>query len=186
VQKHSVTFVYGNGNPNHSVQIENGKPVSTPEYPEKENYLFRGWYTDSALESKYGFSKAITQNLTLYAKYEIDAISLTNQITTDTIKGVVKVYNKNYNSFFNFETASFTSQGSGFCFHIQDGHYYILTNCHVTIKKDGYDKQKFTIEDYQGKTYDGYLLKSENKTMNAIPLSMTSLVFTLTPMPLPM
>ena len=167
-QTHSVTFVYNNGETDHRVPIENGKTVATPEDPEKENYLFRGWYTDSAFESKYDFSKAVTRNLTLYAKYEIDATSLTNQISTDTIKGVVKIYNKSYNSFFGFESTSTTSQGSGFCFHIQDGYYYILTNCHVAVKENGYDNQKFTIEDYQGKTYEGYLFRSANKTMNAI------------------
>ena len=166
--KHSVTFVANNGTPDNAVLIENGKTVATPADPEKENYLFRGWYTDSALTRKYDFSKPVKKSLTLYAKYEIDATTLTNKISTDTIKGVVKIYNKSYNSFLGFETEYSTGQGSGFCFHIQDGNYYVLTNCHVAIKKDGYDKQKFTIEDYQGKTYEGYLLKNPNKAMSAI------------------
>jgi len=166
--RHSITFVPNNGAPNTSVRIENGKTVATPADPEKENYLFRGWYTDSAFTNRYDFAKPVTKSLILYAKYEIDAITLTNKISTDTIKGVVKIYNKSYNSFLGFETASATSQGSGFCFHIQDGYYYILTNCHVAIKKDGYDNQKFTVEDYQGRTYEGYLMKSANKNVNAI------------------
>jgi len=167
-QKFQVTFVYDNDTPDKTVLIEKGKTVATPADPEKENYLFRGWYTDSACTHRYDFARSVTKDLTLYAKYEIDAITLTNKITTDTVTGVVKVYNKNYNSFLGFETASATSQGSGFCFHIQDGCYYILTNCHVAVKKAGYDHQQFTIEDYQGKTYEGYLLKSANKAMNAI------------------
>ena len=167
-KKFQVTFVPNNDEPFTSVLIENGKTVPTPDDPIKANYLFRGWYTDSALTSRYDFAQPVTQDLRLYAKYEIDASSLTNQISTDIIKGVVKVYNKSYNSFWGVETAYSTSQGSGFCFHIQDGRYYILTNCHVAQKDASYSNQKFTIEDYQGNTYVGYLYKNPNKAISAI------------------
>ena len=101
---------------------------------------------------------------------KIDAAALTNQISTDTIRGVVKVYNKSYNTFLGIETASSTAQGSGFCFHIEDGYYYILTNCHVAQKDTSYDNQKFIIEDYQGNTYEGFLFqfKKSNKVVSAI------------------
>ena len=167
-QKYQVTFVTNNGTPNEHVTVESGNTVATPTDPEKENYLFRGWYTDIDMTDRYDFSKPVTKPLTLYAKYELDAVTLTNKIYTGTIKGVVKIYNKSYNSFFGMETTSATSQGSGFCFHIQNGVYYILTNCHVAVKQDGYDNQKFTIEDYQGRTYEGYLLRNATKTMDAI------------------
>ena len=98
----------------------------------------------------------------------IDAAALTNQISTDTIKGVVKVYSKSYNTFLGMETVSSTAQGSGFCFHIQDGCYYILTNCHVVLKDASYDKQKLTVEDYQGNTYEGYLYKNPDTGISAI------------------
>ena len=169
--KHHVTFVFNNGNFSKSVLVENGKTVSTPADPQKTNYLFCGWYTDNTFTTKYDFSKPVTKNLTLYAKYEIDAITLTNTISTDTIKGIVKIYNKSYNTFLGFETSSTTSQGSGFCFKIQNGCYYILTNCHVAKKNADYDKQEFTIEDYQGHTYKGYLYKNPNKTVTAISAS---------------
>ena len=68
-----------------TVQIEKGKTVATPEDPEKENCLFRGWYTDSAFTKRYDFAQPVTKNLTLYAKYEIDAATITNKISTDTI-----------------------------------------------------------------------------------------------------
>ncbi len=99
---------------------------------------------------------------------KIDAAALTNQISTDTIKGVVKVYNKNYNTFLGKETDSSTAQGSGFCFHIQDGRYYILTNCHVATKDASFGKQAFTIEDYQGNTYKGYLYKNPDTGISAL------------------
>lgn len=170
-QKHQVTFVYNNGTASSKVVVKDGKTVSTPKDPKKTNYIFSGWYTESSLINKYDFSKPITKNLTLYAKYEIDALTLTNKISTDLIKGVVKIYNKSYNTFLGIETSSATSQGSGFCFHIQGGYYYVLTNCHVAKKDSSYDKQKFTIEDYQGKTYEGYLYKNPNKSVSAIAAS---------------
>lgn len=170
-QKYQVTFVYNNGTANSNILVSAGKSVSTPKDPLKTNYIFSGWYTESSFINKYDFSKPITKNLTLYAKYEIDALTLTNKISTDLIKGVVKIYNKSYNTFLGIETSSSTSQGSGFCFHIQNGYYYVLTNCHVAKKKSSYDKQKFTIEDYQGKTYEAYLYKNPDKTASAIAAS---------------
>ena len=170
-QKHQVTFVYNNGTASSKVVVKDGKTVSTPNDPKKTNYIFSGWYTESSFINKYDFSKPVTKNLTLYARYEIDAATLTNKISTDLIKGVVKIYNKSYNTFLGIETSSSTSQGSGFCFHIQDGYYYVLTNCHVAKKNSSYDKQKFTIEDYQGKTYEGYLYKNSNKSVSAIAAS---------------
>ena len=170
-QKYQVSFVYNNGTNSSKVLVEEGKTVSTPNDPQKTNYLFRGWYTESSLINRYDFSKPVTKNLTLYAKYEIDAVSLTNKISTDTIKGVVKIYNKNYKTFLGIETSSVTYQGSGFCFHIQNGYYYVLTNCHVAEKDSSYDKQKYTIEDYQGNTYEGYLYVHPNNSVSAIAAS---------------
>ena len=164
----TVTFVYNNGAADSQVRVKKGKTISTPTSPTKTNYLFCGWYTNSSLTNSYDFSQPVTRNLTLYAKYEIDAKYLTNKISTETIKGVVKIYNKSYNTFLGFETSTSTTQGSGFCFHIQDGYYYVLTNCHVAKKDSSYDKQKFTIEDYQGNTYTAYLYKNPNKSKSAI------------------
>lgn len=171
IQKYQVTFVYNNGKTSSKVVIEDGKTVATPNDPTKLNYLFNGWYTESTFVNRYDFSKPVTKNLTLYAKYEIDAATLTNKISTDLIKGVVKIYNKSYDTFLGIETSSSTSQGSGFCFHIQDGYYYVLTNCHVAKKDSSYDNQKITIEDYQGKTYVGYLYKNPNNSFSAIAAS---------------
>lgn len=170
-QNHFVTFVYNNGTASSKATVEDGKTVAMPNDPQKTNYIFGGWYIQGSFVDKYDFSKPITKNITLYAKFELDTETLTNKISTDVMNSVVKVYNKSYNTFLGFETTSYTVQGSGFCFHIQNGYYYILTNCHVAIKRESYDKQKFTIEDYQGNTYKGYLYKNPNKSVSAIAAS---------------
>ncbi|MBE6131027.1 MAG: trypsin-like serine protease [Erysipelotrichaceae bacterium] len=165
---YEVTFVYNNGRINETIQVEEGNTISTPIEPSKKNYIFNGWYKDPYFNYKYDFSKEVTESFKLYANYKINAVALTNQISTDTIKGVVKVYNESVDTFLGIPIYSSTSQGSGFCFHIQDGYYYILTNCHVAVLKDSYNYQKFTVVDYQGNEYKAYLYKNPNKKVSAI------------------
>ena len=170
-KKYKVTFVYNNGKSDSSISVNAGETVSTPSDPSKANYLFVGWYTDSSFVEKYDFSKPVQRNLTLYAKYQIDAATLTNRINTDAIKGFVTIENKCYNTVLGVESESQTSQGSGFCFHVQNGYYYVLTNCHVAYKNTSYKNQKYTIEDYQGNTYTGYLYTRDSVTGSAIDAS---------------
>ena len=167
--KYKVTLVLNNGEQNKTVYAEKNKPVSTPDDPVKHNYLFVGWYEDASFTEKYDFALPVTEDLSLYAKYELDAVSLTNTVSQNTIKGVVKIYNKSYNTnLIGVETSFSVSQGSGFCFHIQDGTYYILTNCHVAKRADGYNNQTITIEDYQGNEYTGRIYKNTAKKGDAI------------------
>ena len=166
--KRTVELVYNNGTASRIIEIENGKVFPQPIDPYKNNYIFTGWYTSANLYRKYDFSKPVSTNITLYAGYTLDAAKITNTISTDIIKGVVKITNKCYNTFLGFETSWANNQGSGFCFHIQDGCYYVLTNCHVAKKISGYDNQKYTIEDYQGHTYQGYLYHNPYNFLDAI------------------
>lgn len=166
---YEVTLIYNNGDENDEITVEEGKTFATPGDPEKENYIFEGWYTDKKLTKKYDFSKSVTDDLTLYAKYTLDAATVTNTISKDTMKSLVKVYSKNYNTtIFGAEKESKTSQGSGFCFYVQDGYYYVITNYHVVAEDPSYSKQSFTIEDYQGNVYTAYLYKNPNKQDSAI------------------
>ncbi|MBQ9756361.1 MAG: trypsin-like peptidase domain-containing protein [Clostridia bacterium] len=156
---YSVTFVCDFTDYLKTVSVEEGKTVSTPKDPERDNYIFCGWYDEDFLE-EYDFSQAVSSDLTLHAKYRLDGVTLTNSISTDLIKGVVKVYNRCYNANFFGETGYSLSQGSGFCFKIENGNYFILTNNHVISKNSSYSYQKFTVEDYQGKTYEAQLYNS--------------------------
>lgn len=170
-EKLNVTFVFNNNMPNKTVKVKKGTTVQTPPDPTKANYIFTGWYLDESFYEKYDFSSAVTEDITLYASYDLDAATITNTISKKTMQSIVKIYNKSYNTFLGIETSSFTSLGSGFCFHVQNGHYYILTNCHVAIKDSSYSHQKFTIEDYLGNTYTGYLYNNPTKNIDAIAAS---------------
>lgn len=172
--KYEVTLKYDGVWSDCSFLVEKGQPIphlNLDASADTKNYIFCGWYTDSAFTNAYDVSQPVVRNITLYAKYELDALTLTNKISTDTIKSIVKIYNKCYNTFLGFETSSITSQGSGFCFHIQNGYYYVLTNFHVADMVNSYKKQEFIIEDYQGNTYEAYLYMNPNKLMDAMSSS---------------
>ena len=166
--KYKVKFYYDTSSEPIIQEVESGKRVSVPIVPQKTNYIFMGWSEYGGTNIYYDFSKSVTKDFSLYAYYELDAVTITNKISTDTIKGVVKIYNKCYNSFLGIETGFSTSLGSGFCFRINNGRYYVITNCHTAINNTNYDNQEFTIVDYQGKEYVGYLYKSPAKTSSAI------------------
>ena len=136
-----------------------GDTVKKPTSPTKTNHLFLTWCTDSALNNEYDFSKTVTEPLTLYAKFTIDAASITNTVTTEIMRSVVKIYNQSYNaSYFGQITSSSTSQGSGVIFKEDADYFYLLTNCHVATKKSGYTYQQLTVEDYRGNQFDAELV----------------------------
>ncbi len=167
VATHTVTFMNG-ATQVKQVSIKHGATVATPANPTKNNYIFRAWYADSAFTKPYDFAQGITKDLTLYAGFDLDAWSITNTVTTDVIHAVVTVYNKSYNNFLGQETDVSTSQGSGVIIK-QDGNtFYLLTNCHVAMIKEGCSKQKFVVEDYQGKQYTGHYYHNSTVGKDAV------------------
>ena len=44
--------------------------VTTPAVPTKDGYAFKGWYTDAECTDAYDFETAVTDDMTLYAKWE--------------------------------------------------------------------------------------------------------------------
>ncbi len=52
------------------ITVMNGKTVTKPSDPTKENYLFVGWYSDSEYTKPFTFSSdVITSDITLYARW---------------------------------------------------------------------------------------------------------------------
>lgn len=62
---HNVTFV--NGETVTEVEVADGELVAKPENPEKEGYVFLGWY---AGEELFDFNTAITEEIRLEARFE--------------------------------------------------------------------------------------------------------------------
>ena len=152
-----VTFVLNNGENNLTKTVETGTTFSKPSNPTKKNHLFDMWCTDSSLTKEYDFSKAVTENITLYAKYIVDYQTVTNEITKNIMKCNVKIYTKSYNTILGITSSSTVGQGSGVIFYQSSkGRYYVLTNNHVVVKNKNYDKVSYTIEDYKGNIYTAY------------------------------
>ena len=70
-KKYTIKFETNGGN---TIEAEktNGK-ITEPKAPEKEGYTFDGWYTDKELTKKFDFDKAVSGNVTLYAKWTENA-----------------------------------------------------------------------------------------------------------------
>ncbi|WP_022760613.1 InlB B-repeat-containing protein [Butyrivibrio sp. AD3002] len=51
--------------------------VEAPEEPSREGYTFAGWYADAGYETEFDFAEAITGVSTVYAKWDINAYSIT-------------------------------------------------------------------------------------------------------------
>ena len=63
-------FDTDNGNNISPVSVKTGDCVVEPDVPEKEGFVFEGWYTDTEYSVKYDFNTPVKDNLTLYAKWK--------------------------------------------------------------------------------------------------------------------
>ncbi len=93
--------------------------------PTKLGYSFKGWFTDSALKTKYNFDTKVTKAINLYAGWTKKAISASTveEISNEYLNSCVRIqtYDKERRPLAN---------GSGFI--VNDGPYnYIATNYHV-------------------------------------------------------
>jgi len=79
VVTYTITFEENGGSTVTDITQEPGSSVSVPVAPTKTGYAFAGWYSDSALTSAYTFSVMPSQNITLYAKWQINQYTITFQ-----------------------------------------------------------------------------------------------------------
>lgn len=66
---YNVTFKGHNGAIINVQTVERGSKAAAPADPVRSGYTFAGWYTDAGLTTVYGFDTAVTDNITLYAKW---------------------------------------------------------------------------------------------------------------------
>lgn len=74
INKYTVQFVSEHGSFKDQT-IEHGKPIDTDKLtiPEVEGYTFDDWYTDEAHNTKFDFTKPITGDTKVYAKWKKNA-----------------------------------------------------------------------------------------------------------------
>ena len=73
----------GAGTPTLSVTVPYGTPVTQPEDPEANGYIFDGWYKDAACTQKWDFNTPVTQTMHLYAKW-VKAVTVTFNLNGGT------------------------------------------------------------------------------------------------------
>ena len=67
------------------VVVEDGQAVAAPADPTCEGYTFQGWYSDTDLTQEWDFATPVTEDMTLWAKWEknADESTPTGDETTD-------------------------------------------------------------------------------------------------------
>lgn len=68
----TVSFRTNGGSLIPDVKIYDEAACAEPGAPTRSQYTFQGWYTDRDLTEKYDFSKTVTKDLILYAKWTRD------------------------------------------------------------------------------------------------------------------
>ncbi|MCL1872811.1 MAG: S-layer homology domain-containing protein [Clostridiales bacterium] len=69
---YTVKFETNGGSDIADINLNSGNKVIKPSNPSRSGYIFEGWFIDSGLSKEYDFNKAVTANITLYAKWEED------------------------------------------------------------------------------------------------------------------
>ena len=119
VNTYTVTFNTDGGSAVDSQTVNYNSTATTPTAPTKEGYTFAGWYTDTGCTNVYDFSAAVTESITLYAKWTVNTYTVTfetnggSAVTSQTV---------NYNSTATTPTAP-TRNGYTF------GGWYTDENC---------------------------------------------------------
>ena len=78
----TVTFNSNGGSEVPAQTVENGAAATWPQDPAREGFTFRGWYADEALTVPYAFTEPVTEDITLFAKWEGNAA--THSVTVET------------------------------------------------------------------------------------------------------
>ncbi|MFA6800942.1 MAG: InlB B-repeat-containing protein [Acholeplasmataceae bacterium] len=61
---------------NHDIRIVYYLELLAEETPVRQGYDFMGWYADENFVDTYDFNQAVTQNMTIYAKWELSRLSV--------------------------------------------------------------------------------------------------------------
>ncbi|MFA5450201.1 MAG: InlB B-repeat-containing protein, partial [Clostridia bacterium] len=67
ITKHTVSFCLGEGEVWEQVTVDSGTAVSMPTAPERQGFLFVGWYENG---EQYDFATVVESDLFLYAEFE--------------------------------------------------------------------------------------------------------------------
>lgn len=150
-EEYNIIFVFGDGRENEKITVKSGQTV-TVTLPERDGYKFVGWCTDKELTNFNDFTRSITGDMTLYAKWSIDYKTLLSSISEHASKSCVKIVSSN--------TMISSSQGSGVIYKTDSNYCYVLTNSHVVSSDSGNVKNYITVYDVFDNEYKATVVKN--------------------------
>ena len=93
IRQQTITFNSNGGSTVAAITQNYGTTVSAPATPTKNGYTFGGWYSDAGLTQPYVFSTIPTQDITVYAKWEIRQQTITfNSNGGSTVAAITQNY----------------------------------------------------------------------------------------------
>lgn len=117
-KNHTVTLIV-NDLSNERVTVDDGEVLIINFTPQKEDYLFNGWYTDSACTVPYDFSRPVTTSFNLYAGFVLKTKRINCQDTK--IKALSSTYDNDKSfglSLVGFDYEYLEKNGMGLQFKI--------------------------------------------------------------------
>ena len=147
-KEYTINFDSDGGNAIQPVTVIAGNSIGELPVPRKENYKFRGWYTDKNYTTKVESTTKPTESATYYAKW-IDRMSIVFSIPTSV------TFNGRYTPI---------ASGQVPAEYLGTDEKYVETNVALFNEKN-YDKDfeiGFTIDNYSSSAQDPSALDPEN------------------------
>ncbi len=151
-EKFTVTFDPKGAQTIDSQTIEKGKKVTKPSDPQKDGYIFKGWFKETTCQNEWNFETDIVMyNMVLYAKWEKkeDSTPITYTITFHTDGGTA-IKNQTINENGKVvQPENPTKKGYQFLGWYEDEEFKIEFNFQKDVLKDLTLYAKWQIETYQ-------------------------------------
>ena len=88
---YTVKFDTTGGSEVKNVSVKSGQTIGSIKEPEKNGFVFTGWYSDNELTKPYSSDEKVTESTTLYAGWKVDPV---RQITLTIGKTEATVWNE--------------------------------------------------------------------------------------------
>ena len=82
-KQYTVTFETNGGSSIDAVKVTDGDTLTLPDDPAKAGYDFAGWYSDTELTAEFDAAAAVTESVTLYAKWTATEYTITYVLNDD-------------------------------------------------------------------------------------------------------
>ena len=132
---YQVTFDSQGGSAVTSLNVKFNHKVNEPQDPTRTGYNFIDWYTDHDLTKVYDFTKAVTGDVTLYAKWEAKNVTVKFDLNYENQEATATT--QIYHSYYNLGTAP-TREGYVFLgwFTANTAGEEVLANTYVTNENE--------------------------------------------------